>query len=253
MVQRIPCETATARQEPRDKHLTDVLIAYLTWQVRLIRPRPRDVVIWPEVMNSPIYAKYKDAIAAIEREFKTGQDVNARLSKLAHKRAYSGTPPRPNSLPQQAWLKAFWRDKDRTRVTLDVHHLHMGSRDVRGAVGRTGELIFVGVTPDTAVFLTIRDHKSFDDGTISKLMGSHLRATAVGAVLAGPDTTLGGTQGDTFRPIDLSKQLKELDIELTRAGFPNLAQKSIRMEFDDIVVVDLRRDRKNNAFEDAYN
>lgn len=47
LVRRIPCETAAARQELQGKHLTDVLIAYLTWQARLIRPRPRDVVIWP--------------------------------------------------------------------------------------------------------------------------------------------------------------------------------------------------------------
>jgi hypothetical protein len=49
-----------------------------------------------------------------------------------------------------------------------------------GAIGRSPELIFVGVMQDTAVFLTIGDHNSFDDGTISKLMDNHLRATVVG-------------------------------------------------------------------------
>jgi hypothetical protein len=221
------------------------MIIYLTWQARLIRPRPRDVVIWPEVLNSPHYAVYETAIDDIRKEFEAGQDINGRLSKLARKRAYSGSPPRPATLPQAEWLKAFWRDKDRTRVTLDVHHLHMGQRDANGIVARTGPLLFVGIMPDTAVFLTIGDHNSFNDGTISKLMTNHLHATVArnlptgGAFLAGPGVTLGGTQTkDTFRAINLVKQLKTIDAELTARGFPDPAQKAIRMDLDRLVVID---------------
>lgn len=201
LVQRIPCETPTARQDLESKHLTDVMITYLTWVARLIRPRPRDVVIWPEVLNSTHYPTYRGAIADIQKEFEVGQDVNGRLSKLAHQRAYSGSPPRPGTLPRSEWLKAFWRDKDRTRVTLDVHHLHMGQRDSNGIVGRTGPLLFVGVMPDTVVFLTIGDHNSFADGTISTLMGNHLKATVArnfpsgGAFLAGAWGHVGGDPG----------------------------------------------------------
>jgi hypothetical protein len=245
LAQRIPCETLAARQELEGKQLTDLLIAYLTWQARLIRPRPRDVVIWPEVLNSPHYAQYKGSIADIRREFETGQDMNCRLSDLAHKRTYSGSPPQPASMPREQWLKAFWRDKDRTRVTLDAHHLHMGQRNLQGTVGRTGPLLFVGITTDTAVFLTIGDHNSFDDGTISMLMATHLNAADVGsapaggALLPGPGITLGGTQiKDTFGAIDLAKALKAVDRELTEAGFPNPAQKEIHMDFDDVVVID---------------
>ena len=172
--------------------------------------------------------------------------MNGRLSKLAHKRTYSGSPPQPASMPREQWLKAFWRDKDRTRVTLDAHHLHMGQRNPHGTVDRTGHLLFVGIMTDTAVFLTIGDHNSFDDGTISKLMTIHLNAIAVGSTIAGgallasPGITLGGTQiRDTFEVINLVKTLKTIDRELTEAEFLNPAQKEIRMDFDDIVVIDI--------------
>lgn len=239
LVQRIPCETLAVRQELQSKHISDVLITYLTWQARLIRPRPRAVVIWPGVPNSAHYIMYQGEIANIQREFETGRDVNGRLSKLAYKRTYSGAPPKPASVPQEQWLKEFWRDKDRTRITLDAHHLHMGTRNPLGIVGRTGPLLFVGIMPDTAVFLTIGTHDSFNDGTISNLMSTHLRATDIGASLDGPGVMLGGTQiKDTFRAIDLVKMPKTIDKELTAAGFPDSAHRDIRMDFDDIVVVD---------------
>ncbi len=246
LVQRIPCETRAARQELKSKQLPDVLITYLTWQARLIRPRPRDVVVWPEVVNSPHYALYEGSIADIQREFETGQDVNDRLSELANKRTYSGSPPRPASMPREQWLKAFWRDKDRARVTLDAHHLHMGQRNPQGKVSRTGPLLFVGIMTDTAVFLTIGDHKSFYDGTLSTLMTTHLNATgwdtsntAGRVLLAGPGITTGGTQiKDTFGAIDLVKKLRTIDNELTEAGFPNTAQKEVHLDFDDILVID---------------
>jgi hypothetical protein len=203
------------------------------------------VVIWLEVLNSPHYAVYQTAIDNIRNEFEAGRDINDRLSKLAHKRAYSGSPPRPAALPRADWLKAFWRDKDRTQVTLDVHHLHMGQRDSNGIVATTGPLLFVGIMPDTAVFLTIGDHKSFDDGTISKLMTDHLNASvarnspAGGVFMGGPGVTLGGTQvKNTFRAIDLVSQLKAIDAELTKKGFPDSAQKAIRLDFDRLVIID---------------
>jgi hypothetical protein len=103
--------------------------------------------------------------------------------------------------------------------------------------------------PDTALFLTIGDHKSFDDGTISKLMSNHLDATVAregltGAFLAGPGVTTAGTQvKDTFRAINLVRQLKEIDAALTSRGFPDPAQKALRLDFDHLVVVDTRTGR----------
>ena len=44
----------------------------------------------------------------------------------------------------------FWRGEDRARVVYDVHHLHMGSRKADGTVGRTGELLFVGIKGEKA-------------------------------------------------------------------------------------------------------
>ncbi len=77
-------------------------------------------------------------------------------------------------------------------------------------------------------------------GTISQLIATHLNATQAGAALAGPLVTLGGTQvADTFRAIELWKDLRRIDGELTKAGFLDAAQRELRLDFDDLVVFDL--------------
>lgn len=121
----------------------------------------------------------------------------------------------------------------------DVHHLHMGPRS-GGVAGRTGELLFIGVLPDRALFLTIGDHDSFDDGTISSLMNSYAENTVLqgGAYLAGPGVTLGGTQiGDTFKAIDIVKELEHLDGQLKAKGALD-DQGDFLLDYDDIVIVD---------------
>src|SRR5260370_4120558 len=108
LVNRIPCETPQARQTLQGKHFTDVLITYLTWQARSIRPQSREVLIWRDVAGSSHYGIYKDAIARIQQEFESGQDMNAYVSNYARSRAYSGDRSPPASMPSQGWLKALW-------------------------------------------------------------------------------------------------------------------------------------------------
>jgi hypothetical protein len=92
--------------------------------------------------------------------------------------------------------------------------------------------------------LTIGDHDSFDDGTVSHLMYDKLDAKlkqAGGGVALPPGlgVTLGGTQvKDTFASIDLIKQLRELDDELTQQGYADASQRVLRLDWDDIVVLD---------------
>src|SRR4029453_934886 len=56
LVNIIPMQKQADRVTLSSKQLTDVIIQYLTWRARLIRPQPRSVVIWPDVTSSPHYA-----------------------------------------------------------------------------------------------------------------------------------------------------------------------------------------------------
>jgi hypothetical protein len=73
-------------------------------------------------------------------------------------------------MTQEEWVKKAWRGKDRVRITVDTHHLHLGEEKPNGSVERTGPLLFVGIGPDHAFLLMIGDHDSFDNGSVSKLM-----------------------------------------------------------------------------------
>ena len=67
---------------------------------------------------------------------------------------------------------------------------------------KTGPLLFAGITSDQAFFLTIGDHDSFDDGSITKMMHDKLDAEAAasgGGVYMPPG---GGVASDGTKVVD---------------------------------------------------
>ena len=51
-------------------------------------------------------------------------------------------------------------------------------------------------------------------------------------------TTAGTQVRDTFRSIDMIKALRRLDDELTEQGYVDASQRALRLDCDDIVVLD---------------
>ena len=167
------------------------------------------------------------------------------LSNQVRSNVYAGELPSSSAgLSNEEWVRKAWRGKDRVRVTVDSHHLHLGPLHSDGSVGRAGPLLFVGITHNEAFLLTIGDHDSFDDGTVSHLMYDKLDAKlkqAGGGIALPPGlgVTLGGTQvKDTLGSIDLIKRIRALDHELTRQGYPDASQRVLRLDWDDIVILD---------------
>jgi hypothetical protein len=242
LVGRMPIRRAADQAKLAGEYITTVLIQYLTWQARLIRPRPRSVVIWPEVLTSPHYAVHQADVERLKAEFETGIDVNAALSSQVRTNVYAGDLPKKTvAMTQEEWVKKAWKGKDRMRVLVDAHHLHLGPRNSDGTVGRTGPLLFAGITPDQAFFLTIGDHDSFDDGRITKMMHDKLEAEVMasgGGVYMPPGggVTLGGTKiEDTLRAINIVKTLERIDQKLDEQ---NAAGYAIRIDWDDILIAD---------------
>jgi hypothetical protein len=241
LVGRMPIQKEADRTKLAGEYITTVLIQYMTWQARLIRPRPRSVVIWPDVVSSPYFRAHQTAIERLQAEFEAGSDVNAALSSRVHSNVYAGDLPRKTeAMTQQEWIKKAWRGKDRMRVLIDVHHLHLGSRRPDGTVERTGPLLFNGITRDDAFFITIGDHDSFDDGSISKIIWDKFDAQVAasgGSVYlpSGGVTTAGTKITDTLAAIKVVKVLEEVDRQLeAQAAYGT----KIRIEWEDIVILD---------------
>jgi hypothetical protein len=242
LVSLMPIRKTTDRVKLAGEYITTVLIQYLTWQARLIRPRPRSVVIWPEVLASPNYAVHQTDVERLKSEFEAGLDVNAALSSQVRTNVYAGDlPKKTTAMTQEEWVKKAWRGKDRMRVLVDAHHLHLGPHQSDGTVGRTGPLLFAGITPDQAFFLTIGDHDSFDDGSITTMMHDKLDAEAAASgggvyMPSGGGVTSGGTKVvDTLRAIKIVKTLESIDQKLDEQ---NAASYTIRIDWDDILIVD---------------
>lgn len=243
LVAQQPIKKPADRVTLAGKRVGEILIQHLTWKARLVKPRPRDVVLWPEVTNSPYHPQYAAAIATIEADFKAGADMNPYLSNLVRSHTYAGDLPLRGTMTNDEWIKKSWNGKDRIRVTVDTHHLHLGGRQVDGTVGRSGPLLFAGITPETAFLITIGDHHSFTDGSISSLMyqklDAQLAAQGGGVAIAGPMVTLGGGQvKDTMRSIEMMKLIYALDKRLEEEGHAGTATRTIRVDWDDILVLD---------------
>lgn len=241
LVASIPTRSQTAAADLAAKPLSEVIIRYLSLQARLVRPRLRNVVIWPEAIASSHYPAYAAEIANIEAAFRAGDNMNPYLSSQVRTHAYAADLPPPTAaLTNEEWVKRNWRGKDRMRVTVDAHHLHLGGKQADGSVARSGPLLFAGITPDQAFFLTIGDHDSFDDGTVSGIMHDRLDALLAaqggGAMLGGPMVTLGGTQVQDVRRADrIMTALRKLDDALTNHAEPDVNASVIRLDWDDIV------------------
>ncbi|MBY3389200.1 hypothetical protein [Rhizobium laguerreae] len=253
LVRNMPIQKAADRATLGGKYITTVLIHYLTYKARMIRARPRTVVIWPSVENSKHYAAHEADVARLKAEFEAGVDMNAALSSAIRRSVYAGElPQRTREMTNEDWVKKAWRGKDRIRVLFDVHHLHLGPRQQDGSVGRTGPLLFVGVAPEQVFFLTLGDHDSFDDGTISSIVWDALEARAQadgGGIYMPPGggVTLGGTKTtDTFKAINIVKALEHLDRQIDELGAVDTV---IRFDGDDIILKD-GQDNETDRFKD---
>lgn len=242
LVKLMPIQKATDRTNLAGKYITDVVVQYLTYKARMIRPRRRTVVIWPDVFASRYYSTHQADVARLKTEFEAGVDVNAALSNLVRSNVYAGDLPQKTSdMTDEEWVKKAWKGKDKVRVLYDVHHLHLGIRQPDGSVDRTGPLLFVGVGSDHAFFLTLGDHNSFDDGTISKIMWDKLEAKATadggGAYLPlSGGVTLGGTKvTDTLSAIKIVSKLEKLDKMLDEN---KMSDVNLHLDWDDIVLKD---------------
>ena len=133
--------------------LRELLFAYYTVDERRIAPQARSVHRAPEFNEAvaALVSTHAAAIAAIERKFSAGADVNGHVNRR------SLMPHEPDEL-----LVDWW-----------IHHLHLslGPHDTdRRFLGRTGPVAFVHVTEHDAYFLTVFDHGHWTDRSIFEIL-----------------------------------------------------------------------------------
>lgn len=133
--------------------LPGVLLAYLNWVGRHVRPATRKTIISPELTSSPHWRTHKDQIKSILKQSEEGQDLNSYLSLKAHKHGYT--------VPQSS--EDRWNDKDFILHTKGLHHFHLSDTKMpAGHMDRTNELLFAYIDREQFHALGIYDHGVFE-------------------------------------------------------------------------------------------
>jgi len=152
---KFPNDKAT-KNTLEEMHLTDLLIAYLSWKVRLITPRVREFKINEFVGKDD--ERYKniitsDEFAVLKEKIKNGEDINDYLSLKTHQKGYS-----PNAKHENTW-----EDKDFLFNVMNYYHFHLVPYDKNSNQStRTDEFIFAKVDKSTFEIIGVFDHKVFE-------------------------------------------------------------------------------------------
>lgn len=161
-IPRFPNNKSTL-QALQAMRLTDLLIVFLSWKVRLVGDRPRSVKR-SEVLNSdPRAAALKPNIEAFLRAVESGEDLTPYLSLGAQS---DGFTPADKNHP-----KGLWADKDFLLNVMGFHHFHLGlTKESAGHYQRTNEVLFALVSRDEFEVVGIFTHDAFahdDQGAIT--------------------------------------------------------------------------------------
>lgn len=126
----------------------DICFSYLNLMKRLVKPTPRKILISKEFKYP---RKFKKVLDKIKKEIENGEDITKYLSTKILDLNYHDS------------LLNDW----------DVHHLHLGDRPHNKNnkfVNRTGPLLFVRFTHDTAYFIKVYSHGSWAKQEIIKII-----------------------------------------------------------------------------------
>ncbi len=144
------------KKELEVQHLDELLFNYIHWAIRRPPPRPRRVIIAPEVTNDVRWKILSASIKAFLKKVSNGDDLTPHLSKTTRK----GYTP-PNRIA--AGDAGKWDDKDFLLNTRGFHHFHLGqSIGSNDMVERTDDVLFAFVDRNVFHAVGIFDHNVFE-------------------------------------------------------------------------------------------
>lgn len=221
---KFPNDKAT-KNTLEEMHLTDLLIVYLSWKVRLVTPRIREIKINEFVDKDD--ERYKNIIAldefkALKEKIENGEDINDYLSLKAHQKGYS-----PN-----AKYEDTWEDKDFLLNVMNYYHFHLVPYDKTcNKSTRTDELIFAKVDKSTFEIIGVFNHRVFEKGNDERLNDERKKLYKVwdniltkdmfdGSVYTPTDIAISGHNGQVISyAMECVKVIKEIDPKIESIEF----------------------------------
>jgi hypothetical protein len=170
LVELIPCDPEDARADLQVMKPRELLRWYVNWADRYIAPRPRRVLTWNGFLQHGSAQPHLEAVRYLAERIEAGEDLTPFLSRDIDRFGYVG--PKPRSVQ---WEPV----KDYALNAYETHHLHLTAKiRANGWSKRSRTLLYVSFSRDSAFFVMVGDHKSFDDGTLARAIGEARVGTA---------------------------------------------------------------------------
>jgi len=147
---------------PNDRHSLEslqalpthrLILAFVTWRVRLIRAKPRVVRIWSGGVTPLQFQLAKPKLRPLLEKAAAGRDLTPHVSDLVHKKGIILPGARPSDRRQ---------DIDMVLTREGLHHFHVGVTGSGNPKGRSGSLVFAEVLENEFRIVALSNHSVFD-------------------------------------------------------------------------------------------
>lgn len=141
-------------------HTRRIIVAFITWRMRLIPAKPRMVRFWsggvPPGQAQAARAKLQPFLLKVA----AGKDLTPHLSDLVNTKGVILPGARPADRG---------KDIDMVLTREGLHHFHLGIPSSRNPKGRSDTLLFAEVLDKEFRVVAIADHRVFDQGSAERL------------------------------------------------------------------------------------
>ncbi|KXV18619.1 hypothetical protein AD933_02995 [Acetobacter malorum] len=133
-----------------------LILAFLTWRMRLVPIKPREVRVWASGVSRLEFKAIRPKIRSFLSKVESGQDLKSHLSDLVNTKGVV--------LPG-ASQSARGQDIDSVLIRDGLHHFHIGRKEAGNPKGRSGTLIFAEVLEKEFRIVALSNHQAFTIGT----------------------------------------------------------------------------------------
>ncbi|MDB6042437.1 MAG: hypothetical protein JWM63_988 [Gammaproteobacteria bacterium] len=130
-----------------------LILAFVTWRMRLIPAKPRAVRIWSGGVTPLQFQSAKSKLRPLLEKVTAGKDLTPHLSDLVHKKGVILPGARPRDRRQ---------DIDMVLTREGLHHFHVGIMGPANPKGRSGSLVFAEVLDKEFRIVALSDHRAFE-------------------------------------------------------------------------------------------
>jgi hypothetical protein len=136
-----------------------LIIAYVTWRMRLIPAKPRTVRLWSGGVQPVQFLLAKRSLRPLLDNVAAGADLTPHLSDLARRRGII----LPGASPQHKR-----QDIDMVLTRHGLHHFHVGVAGAGNPTGRSAALVFAEVLEEEFRIVALSDHRAFEQGSVEQ-------------------------------------------------------------------------------------